>query len=188
MFCRQTLLIAATGLLGLVFTIEWDRTRWTAPVPVETVGTALNVGSRFDSTPIDADTSNRRGRLPSPSPFKFTMHPSFKMDRDMVVVGAGGHLHDGAVGLEIIHNKRPRCRFVPRYGTSPGSVDAHGTAHRSAMPQSLGPILAAKGDDWTVTAHYNFIKHAPMMTGDSYSTVMGVAIMYALDLPSTGSQ
>ncbi|KAH6648033.1 hypothetical protein BKA67DRAFT_662769 [Truncatella angustata] len=179
MFCRQTLLIAANGLLGLVFTIEWEFVPydWTSFARLQpyTLGGAGTCG-------------DRGGRRPSPSPFKFTMHPSFKMDRDMVVVGAGGHLHDGAVGLEIIHNKRPRCRFVPRYGTSPGSVDAHGTAHRSAMPQSLGPILAAKGNDWTVTAHYNFIKHAPMMTGDSYSTVMGVAIMYALDLPSTGSQ
>lgn len=109
------------------------------------------------------------------------------MEFDATIVGAGGHLHDGSVDMVLKKNGQVMCDLVASYGTIPGCVDRSGIPHISDISEcsNIGPT--AKGDQWSITANYDFNKHQPMMyQNGTYASVMGIVIMYALDPNAQG--
>jgi hypothetical protein len=105
--------------------------------------------------------------------------------RDGLLIGIGGHIHDGGTHLTVEQNGRMVCDSVATYGGDPafieGPVSIHmpGMAHISSMTTCQGtreaPIATVKaGDQMKITAHYD--SNAHMQMGDE--PVMGIAVGY----------
>lgn len=119
---------------------------------------------------------------PKPGSKAFSeMSIPWKSPVDGVILGAGGHLHDGGTDVVIYHNDKVICDSIASYGGA-GSVSGMGMSANDGMEHigeikacnNLGPI--AKGDTIKIQAKYDFTKHAGMKNkkGD-LDEVMGMA-------------
>jgi hypothetical protein len=104
-----------------------------------------------------------------------------------VILGTGGHLHDGGQTLKVFHNNKLVCDSQATYGGSEkfiqgssmgGGMSAGGdpSEHISSMKtcKNLGPIR--KGDTIRLEADYNFNQHKGMLNKNGQlDEVMGMA-------------
>jgi hypothetical protein len=144
-------------------------------------------GCRTSSLPAKPDTH-----------FDYTS-PSWTSDISGRVTFVAGHLHDGGTRLEVVRNERLVCDAVAEYGHEmmkgekmprrhehehehehegmPGMNMSSTHISRMSTCENAGKI--EKGDQWTVTAHYNTAMHEPMTNGDgSLEPIMGIALVY----------
>jgi hypothetical protein len=104
--------------------------------------------------------------------------PSYRADFRGDIAYLGSHMHDGAVLQEITKNRAIVCSANPQY-TPGGSVN--GRPHILHIPFCLDAGSIAFGDELSVTASYDTIKHAPMVNEDgSLEPIMGIALAYIL--------
>jgi hypothetical protein len=148
----------------------------------------------MDTRPIWLDVTNcgiSSVQPPNDSTFSLSMKP-WTSNFDGILLGTGGHLHDGGMNVEVFQNKKMICDSTAGYGgaaytgggsataASPSSSDMNSMEHISEMStcNDLGQIK--KGDQVWITANYDFGKHMGMKTASGkMDEVMGIAIMYA---------
>jgi hypothetical protein len=115
-----------------------------------------------------------------------------------LILGMGGHLHDGGVDLQIWNNPgKQMCNSVAKYSEKPeyksrtaGGGHAHGgaTDHISSMSICyLGEMplrdLKRGVGSWYVTGRYDYSKYPGMVAKGKQSTVMVIALMYTAVTP-----
>ena len=90
-----------------------------------------------------------------------------------------GHLHDGGTHLQVTREGRPFC--VTR------AVYENGHINQITRCDNLA---YSRGDEFSITAHYNTSKHVPMAHPDGeLEPVMGIALIYAVqDSPQEGER
>lgn len=95
----------------------------------------------------------------------------------------------------MLKDDEKMCEGVPTYGATPGYVetmpmDGDGMGmgmdmdmvHISNISSCVGFGRMRKGQEWGVTARYDFDMHPGMQEMDgSLSPVMGISILYILD-------
>ena len=104
------------------------------------------------------------------------------------VTFVAGHLHDGGTRLEVVRNGEVACESTAKYGCESEKMERRhehehedkGMAmHISSMTSCENAGKVQKGDEWTVTAHYDTKVHAPMVNMDgSLEPIMGIALVY----------
>jgi hypothetical protein len=115
-----------------------------------------------------------------------------------LILGVGGHMHDGGVDLQIWANPgKQMCNSVAKYSEKDeykSKMAAGGHAHGGAkdhissmsicylgeMPQR--EIAAGQGS-WYVTGRYDYSKWAGMLEKGKQSEVMVIALMYTAVAP-----
>jgi len=103
----------------------------------------------------------------------------WKSPVDGIILGTGGHLHDGGVSLEVLRNEKPLCDSVATYSRSAGGMGGMSSGsgmHIQDMAQcgNLGPLR--KGDKIGLVANYNFNLHQGMLNKNGQlDEVMGMA-------------
>lgn len=117
--------------------------------------------------------------------------PVWKATIDGEILGAAGHLHDGGMDVKLWVDGTLACNSEATYGGSAEYVAKEApmdcpkcpTAHISKMSTCQGsrlPVTQMKsGQDWLLTADYDYSKHPGMLKDDGkQDDVMGIAIMY----------
>lgn len=115
------------------------------------------------------------------SRFTYTS-PPFRSDFDGQILYLGNHLHDGAVLQEVTQNSDIICSSHPQYAAAGGEdVHVHATPHLSHIPFCSDVGRVAPGDEFSVTATYDTVQHAPMANADgSLEPIMGIALAYVV--------
>lgn len=154
-----------------------------------------NPSDFYEITPIWLDIGGCEGSdvpAKSSTTFQYTS-PLYKSTFSGAVVATAGHLHDGGVYIPIEKNSDPFCNSVALYGQSSGYFDAPGTSmvmpmdpnfsqmdHISEMTRCYAPtVMLQLGDEWGITADYNFTEHMPMLNTDgTYADIMGISLLF----------
>ena len=101
---------------------------------------------------------------------------TWTVNRPGRIVGAGGHLHDGGVDLDIRNDSTGAriCNSVAGYGETPAYVGHHGERHLSSMSTctaGAAPVATvSSGQRVSITANYD----QPASVPDA----MGIALLY----------
>jgi hypothetical protein len=100
---------------------------------------------------------------------------NWTVNRPGRVIGAGGHVHDGGINLNVATNGQVWCDSRARYGGSPLYTGHHGEAHLSGMGVCTGtrenPVTTlTRGQRVTMTGNYDM----PAAVTDQ----MGIFIVY----------
>lgn len=111
------------------------------------------------------------------SEFSYTS-PRFKSDFQGRITFIGGHLHDGGTQLEVIQNGKIVCITEAAYGGSGSPSELH---HISKMMQCADIIFVKPGDELSIVAYYDAVRHQLMSTNDDIlEPVMGIALAYVV--------
>lgn len=83
----------------------------------------------------------------------------WKSPVDALILGVGGHLHDGGTAIDIYQNDKRVCEAIPTYGTGSGGMSHGDGEHIKAMTacRLLSPMKA--GDTFHLVAKYDLNKH-----------------------------
>lgn len=204
---NQTKLFALMELMNetpdpreAVVTVEWEYI--PSPVPAEF--------QQMKSIWLDvAGCGNSEVPVPGGKPnttFELDMTPAWEVPQDWkqnLIVGLGGHLHDGGTHLMATKNNQSFCDMAATYGAAPEYIDM--MANMTGMDMSMpgmnmsgmgnmgGDVIHISnisycanatsikpGDKLSVRAFYNTTLHQAMV--DSTGTVepvMGISILYA---------
>jgi Stress up-regulated Nod 19 len=102
---------------------------------------------------------------------------TWTVNRPGRIIGAGGHLHDGGVNLDIRNDSTGAriCNSVAGYGETPAYVGHHGERHISSMSTCTAagssPVATvSNGQRVSITANYD----QPASVPDA----MGIALLY----------
>lgn len=92
------------------------------------------------------------------------------------------HLHDGGTHVEIKKNDKIICDSQAYYKNFIHSHTDESMEHISSLTTCKALENTKPEDEWSITAHYNTIKHLPMTTksGD-LEPVMGIAMVYVAE-------
>jgi hypothetical protein len=84
----------------------------------------------------------------------------WKSPVDALILGVGGHLHDGGTAIDIYQNDKRVCEALPTYGTGAGGMSHGDGEHIKSMTSCrlLSPMKA--GDTFHLVAKYDMQKHA----------------------------
>ncbi|KAK3995860.1 hypothetical protein QBC44DRAFT_14689 [Cladorrhinum sp. PSN332] len=130
---------------------------------------------------IDGTCSLRNSEVPvsrEEPEASLKIEPAWKAGFGGKVVWAGGHLVDGGDTLEVTKNGTVVCEMRAGY-------EHDGAEFKKEHLSSLGSCDSVGrmevGDEWGLTANYNFTKHAPMEErSGNPAPVMGVSLMYVV--------
>ena len=100
---------------------------------------------------------------------------NWTVNRPGRVIGAGGHVHDGGINLNVATNGQVWCDSRARYGGSPLYTGHHGDAHLSGMSVCTGtrenPVTTlTRGQRVTMTGNYDM--------PEAVTDQMGIFIVY----------
>jgi len=106
----------------------------------------------------------------------------FPVIEDGYIIGATGHLHDGGVNLVVKINGKDKCDSQAIYGGASATAkmeDGRVWQTISRMTHCIDPFPIKRGDNITVEANYDFVKHPSRKQngGMSDAEQMGIAFM-----------
>lgn len=99
--------------------------------------------------------------------------PPVKSDFNGNAVLIAGHVHDGGTHIDVVRNDLVICQTQASYR------DDTSSAHIDTIDTCINAGRISKGDEWSITAHYDTTLHAPMASNEgSLEPVMGIALAY----------
>jgi hypothetical protein len=119
--------------------------------------------------------------------------PVWTVDRNGILVGAGGHEHDGGTDTRLFKNGKEICISKQLYGhrrsgflPMPKDLVMKGMEGASNAPdahisdaglcQNLGPVKI--GDKLQMTANYDGTLHTQMVRNGRLDPIMGIMVLY----------
>jgi hypothetical protein len=122
---------------------------------------------------------------------RFSLDYTWTSDIQGEAIGFIGHLHDGGESITLKVGGQNTCTNVAKYGTKPEYVQKAAKGHHSQgalthiseLLPCFGSELPKKevkvGQNWTLTANYNFDKHLGMKYEDGdWDAVMGIGMLF----------